>query len=101
MRLFASFCERAHFYLLKKFFEKISENVGVFSKRGMPREKGEAPPTFNAKGGENVEPERREFYKRCSFQKYCNTVLHNEACDAHKELRKHKAKEVTFSDLTF
>ena len=28
------------------------------------------------------------------------SVLHNEACDAHKELRKHKAKEVTFSDLT-
>ena len=47
-----------------------------------------------------MEPERREFYKQCSFQKYCNTVLHNEACNAHKELRKHKAKEVTFSDLT-
>ncbi len=27
-------------------------------------------------------------------------VLHNEACDAHKELHRHKAKEVTFSDLT-
>ena len=47
-----------------------------------------------------MEPDRREFYKQCSFQKYCNTVLHNEACDAHRELRTHKAKEVTFSDLT-
>ena len=26
--------------------------------------------------------------------------MHNEACDAHNELRKHKAKEVTFSDMT-
>ncbi len=42
---------------------------------------------------------RREFYKQCAFQKFCNTVLHNEACDAHKELHRHKAKEVTFSDL--
>ena len=66
----------------------------------LPREKGEAPPTFNEKGGENVEPNSREFYKQCSFQKYCNAVLHNEACDAHRELRTHKAKEVTFSDMT-
>ncbi len=43
---------------------------------------------------------RREFIKRCAFQKFCNTVLHNEACDAHNELHKHKAKEVTFSDMT-
>ena len=26
--------------------------------------------------------------------------MHNEACDAHRELRTHKAKEVTFSDMT-
>ena len=47
-----------------------------------------------------MEPNRREFQKQCAFQRYCNTVLHNEACDAHNELRKHKAKEVTFSDMT-
>ena len=39
-----------------------------------------------------MEPNSREFYKQCSFQKYCNAVLHNEACDAHRELRTHKAK---------
>ena len=38
--------------------------------------------------------------KQCASQKFCNTVLHNEACDAHKELHRHKAKEITFSDLT-
>ncbi len=47
-----------------------------------------------------MEPNRREFIKQCAFQKFCNTVLHNEACDAHKELHRHKAKEITFSDLT-
>lgn len=43
-----------------------------------------------------MEPNSREFYKQCAFQKFCNTVLHNEACDTHRELRRHKAKEVTF-----
>ena len=47
-----------------------------------------------------MEPNSREFYKQCSFQKYCNTVLRNEACDAQRVLRTHKAREVTFSDLT-
>ena len=47
-----------------------------------------------------MEPNSREFYKQCAFQKFCNTVLHNEACDTHRELRRHKAKEVTFSDMT-
>lgn len=46
-----------------------------------------------------MEPNSREFYKQCAFQKFCNTVLHNEACDAHRELHGHKAREVTFSDL--
>lgn len=36
-----------------------------------------------------MEPNRREFIKQCAFQKFCNTVLHNEACDAHKELHRH------------
>ena len=38
------------------------------------------------------------FYKQCAFQKFCNTVLHNEACDTHKE--NFARKKVTFSDLT-
>ena len=36
-----------------------------------------------------MEPNSREFYKQCAFQKFCNTVLHNEACDAHRELHRH------------
>ena len=42
-----------------------------------------------------MEPNSREFYKQCAFQKFCNTVLHNEACDTHRELRRHKAKVKT------
>ena len=100
MRLSAFFCGRAHFVCLKKFLKKFPKIFGIFSRLRITPRKGEAPPTFNKKGGENVEPNSREFYKQCSFQKYCNAVLHNEACDAHRELRTHKAKEVTFSDMT-
>ena len=83
--------------LLKKF-QKI---FGVFEKRRIaPRKGGKHHQLSNEKGGENVEPNSREFYKQCAFQKFCNTVLHNEACDTHRELRRHKAKEVTFSDMT-
>ena len=31
---------------------------------------------------------------------YYTALLHNEACDTHRELRRHRAKEVTFSDMT-
>ena len=86
--------------LLKKFFEKNPKIFGVFFKRQYcPAKRGKHHQLSNEKGGENVEPNRREFIKQCAFQKFCNTVLHNEACDAHKELHRHKAREVTFSDL--
>jgi len=40
-----------------------------------------------------------EFQKQCIFQNFCKRVLHNEACNAHDEIRRHRAKAVTFSDL--
>ena len=81
-----------------KKFQKI---FGVFENRRIaPRKGGKHHQLSNEKGGENVEPNSREFYKQCAFQKFCNTVLHNEACDTHRELRRHRAKEVTFSDMT-
>ncbi len=51
------------------------------------------------KGGENMEPNRVEFQKQCIFQSFCKRVLHNEACNAHEEIRRRRAKEVSFSDL--
>ena len=50
-------------------------------------------------GGENMEPNRVEFQKQCIFQSFCTRVLHNEACNAHEEIRRRRAKEVSFSDL--
>ena len=44
-------------------------------------------------------PNRREFEKQCAFQKFCKSVLHNEACNAHEEIRRRRVREVTFSDL--
>ena len=46
-----------------------------------------------------MEPNRREFEKQCAFQKFCKSVLHNEACNAHEEIRRRRVREVTFSDL--
>ena len=47
-----------------------------------------------------MEPNRVEFQKQCIFQSFCKRVLHNEACNAHEEIRRRRAKEVTFSDMT-
>ena len=44
-------------------------------------------------------PNRREFEKQCTFQKFCKSVLHNEACNAHEEIRRRRVREVTFSNL--
>ena len=37
--------------------------------------------------------------KQCAFQKFCKSVLHNEACNAHEEIRRRRVREVTFSNL--
>ena len=79
----------------KKFrFHSAFEKIACI----IPR-KGEVPPPFNTKGGENMEPNRVEFQKQCIFQSFCKRVLHNEACNAHEEIRRRRAKEVSFSDL--
>ena len=93
---------RTGVFCCSKNYLKNSENLRrFFQKAVLPREKGGgAPPTFQRGRGENVEANRRESIKQLVFQKFYNTVLHNEACDAHKELHNHRAKEITFSDLT-
>ena len=54
--------------------------------------------SFLPKGG-STSPFRREFEKQCAFQKFCKSVLHNEACNAHEEIRRRRVREVTFSNL--
>ena len=46
-----------------------------------------------------MEPNRMEFQKQCAFQSFCKRVLHNEVRNAHEEIRRHRVREVTFSDL--
>ena len=47
-----------------------------------------------------MQPNRLEFQKQCAFQSFCKRALRNEAANAHKELKRRRAKEVSFSDLT-
>lgn len=46
------------------------------------------------------EPERTEWQIRCAFNGFCKRTLKNESINAHKELRKRQAHEISFSDLT-
>ena len=46
-----------------------------------------------------MEPNRREFQKQCVFQSFCKRVLHNEACNAHDEIRRRRKREVSFVTL--
>ena len=46
-----------------------------------------------------MEPNRSEFQKQCAFQSFCKRVLHNEACNAHDEIRRRRKREVSFCDL--
>lgn len=61
--------------LLKKFFEKNPKIFGVFFKRQYcPAKRGKHHQLSNEKGGENVEPNRREFIKAdgCGAYDYCD-----------------------------
>ena len=44
-------------------------------------------------------PNRREFEKQCTFQKFCKSVLHNEACNAHEEIRRRRVRKLLFPTL--
>ena len=46
-------------------------------------------------------PNRREFEKQCAFQKFCKSVLHNEACNAHEEIRRRRVRELYTVDKYF
>ena len=46
------------------------------------------------------EPERTEWQIRCAFNGFCKRTLKNERINAHKEIRKRQAHEISFSDLT-
>ena len=48
-----------------------------------------------------MEPDRSEYQKQRVFETFCKQVLRNEAADAHEEIKRHRAKEVSFSPPLF
>lgn len=47
------------------------------------------------------EPERTQWQIRCAFNGFCKKTLKNEAINAHKNIRRKRLHEVSFSDLSF
>ena len=43
-----------------------------------------------------MEPNRVEFQKQCIFQSFCKRVLHNEACNAHEEIRRRSIGQIRY-----
>ena len=43
-----------------------------------------------------MEPNRVEFQKQCIFQSFCKRVLHNEACNAHDEIRRRSIGQIGY-----
>jgi len=88
--------------LFQNIFEKACSPVGkkfLASVEGL--RKGTNKPTpLGTKGGENMEPNRTEWQKRCTFNGFCKKVLKNEAIDAIRESRVRRKYEVVFSDLS-
>lgn len=86
-----------------RILQKIFKNFALFLAKQkvaciIPR-KGEVLPPFGRKEVNTMTPNRREFEKQCAFQKFCKSVLHNEACNTHEEIRRRRVREVTFSNL--
>ena len=98
MRL-SAFCRQAHFAFYRRFFKNFALFLAKQKVACIIPRKGEVLPPFGRKEVNTMTPNRREFEKQCAFQKFCKSVLHNEACNAHEEIRRRRVREVTFSDL--
>lgn len=87
--------------LFHSFFEKVLPSIGKKSARpSRVCERGQINPPPGTKGGENIEPNRTEWQKRCTFNGFCKRVLKNEAIDAIRESQTRRKYEVVFSDLS-
>ena len=84
---------------LQKIFSKTLSSFWQSKKSPVLSREKEVLPPFGRKEVNTMTPNRREFEKQCAFQKFCKSVLHNEACNAHEEIRRRRVREVTFSNL--
>ena len=46
------------------------------------------------------EPIRTQWQIRCAFNGFCKRTLKNEVFTAHRDIKRHQLREVSFSDLT-
>ena len=46
------------------------------------------------------EPIRTQWQIRCAFNGFCKRTLKNEALNAHRDIKRHQLREVSFSDLS-
>ena len=46
------------------------------------------------------EPIRTQWQIRCAFNGFCKRTLKNEVLTAHRDIKRHQLREVSFSDLT-
>ena len=95
-----SFFIRA-FLRSKNIFSKLPRKFGSFRFLFVLVTKGETPPAFaDAKGGENVKPNSHELNRQRVFDSFYKKVLKNEAHNYQNEMKRQRAKEVSFSELS-
>lgn len=46
------------------------------------------------------EPNRSQWETRCAFNSFCKKAIKYEASNAHRDVKQHQKREVTFSDLS-
>ena len=51
-------------------------------------------------GGEKMEAIPRDYGEQCRFDAFCKTVLQNEARNYHRDMKRQRVRETSFSVLT-
>jgi RNA polymerase sigma factor (sigma-70 family) len=89
------------FFVFLNIFQNILRKVGKFAILNVLVMKGKTSPAFaDAKGGEFLKPNSHELDKQRVFDSYCKKVLKNEARDYHREMKRRRNKEISFSALS-
>jgi DNA-directed RNA polymerase specialized sigma24 family protein len=90
------------FFVLQKYFFKTPPAIWPFWKFiCISERKGKTSPAFaDAKGGEYVKPNSHEQDKQRVFDAFCKKVLKYEARDHYDEVKRLRAKEISFSELS-
>ena len=87
----------------KKYFEIFSKKEAFSGQRtALPVScwrKGTEPQHPPQKGGEKMEAIPRDYGEQCRFDAFCKTVLRNEARNYHRDMKRQRDRETSFSVL--